>query len=277
MMRRTLLFAVLLVGAFAPGLSHAQETVKAEDQYLVLSYFKVSGENQAAYEENLRNVSKKIYTELMNQPGSNMWGWNVVRVLYRGTDEDAPTHVSAAIYNGPPPGGANAAADAVIRKVTGMEPAAYRKKLDTMREAVGSELVRGIAWAGGNSVEGSYRVVSYGKLQPHRAAAHREATVSTWRPVYAAAVNDGKILGFSAWSQVFPRGADAPHDVLRAVTYKDLPSAVRGYQGMQADFTKAHPNKSWISTVDEFRDNVTTRNTVVSLILASTSKNVTRQ
>jgi hypothetical protein len=278
MTTRTMLPAVLLAGAFMSNPAPAQEALKAEDQYVVLSYFKVEPENQAAYEENLSTVSKKIFAELMNQPGSNLWGWNAGRVLYRGTDEDAPTHVSASIYNGPPSGAVDTpAADAVIRKVTGMEPAAYRKRLASLRTALGSELARGIAWAGGNTPEGSFRVVSYGKLEPRRTTAYREAVISTWQPVYAAAVKEGKIVAHSVWSLVFPRGADSPYDVLSAIVYKDLPSAVRGYTGMQEDFMKVHPKKTWISAVDEARANVTTRNTVVTRVFTSTSKNVTRQ
>lgn len=46
---------------------------------------------------------------------------------------------------------------------------------------------------------------------------------------------------------------------------------------MQEDFLKVHPGKSWVGAVDEFRGNVTNRKTVVSRIIASVAKNVTRQ
>lgn len=277
MMTRKLLLAVTLAGAFSANLSFGQEAVKAEDQYVVLSYFKVDPQNQAAYEELLQNTSKKIYTEMMNQPGSNMWGWNVARVLYQGTDEDAPTHVSAAIFNGPPPGTDNAAADGVIRKITGMEPAAYRKKLAGLREALGTELLRGVAWAGGSSPEGSFRVVSYLKAEPRKAGAFRDATRRVWQPVMAAAARDGKIVAWSTWGYIFPRGSDTPHDLMTATTYKDLPSAVRGYLASSADFMKVHPDGGYVNAVDELRDSRKTSKTMVSRILASSSKSVTRQ
>ncbi|NWF84642.1 MAG: hypothetical protein HXY18_12515, partial [Bryobacteraceae bacterium] len=272
------LLTAALASALAANLSFGQDAVKAEDQYVVLSYFKVDQENLAAFEEWSRTNSKKVFTEMMNQAGSNLWGWNVARILYRGPDDDAPTHVAASIYNGPPPGTLEPAAlDALYKKITAMDPAEYRKRLNSLRELLGTELVRGIAWAGGSSPEGSYRVVTYSRLEPRRAAAHREAAASTWQPIYAAAAKEGKILAWSSWSYVFPRGMDAPYDILGATTYKDLPAAVRGYTNMQADFLKVHPTKSWVGAVDEFRGNVTNRKAVVSRIIASVSKNVTRQ
>lgn len=274
----TTLLAVTLAGVLASGLTFGQETVKAEDQYVVLSYFKVDQQNLAAFEEWSRTNSRKFYTELMNQPGSNMWGWSLARILYRGPDEDGPTHVASMIYNGPPPGALESAViDALSKKISGMDPAEYRKKLASLREPLGTELVRGIAWAGGSSPEGSYRVVAYSKLEPRRAAAHRVAAVSTWQPIYAAAAKGGKVLSWSSWSYVFPRGMDTSYDILGATTYKDLHSAVRGFTNMQEEFLKVHPGKSWVGAVDEFRGNVTNRKTVVSRIIASVAKNVTRQ
>ncbi len=77
----------------------------------------------------LRTTTKKFYTELMNQPGSNMWGWNVARVLYRSVDEDGPTHALALICNGPPQGTLETSlADSVMKKVSGLDPAEYRKR-----------------------------------------------------------------------------------------------------------------------------------------------------
>lgn len=275
---RSRLLKAALASAFAASLSFGQDAVKAEDQYVVLSYFKVDQQNLAAFEEWSRTNSKKFFAELMNRAGSNLWGWNVARILYRGPDDDAPTHVAAAIYNGPPPASLEPSDyDALLKKISGLDPAEYRKRLASLREPLGTELVSGIAWAGGSSPEGSYRVVAYGKLEPRRAAAHREAAASTWQPVLGAAAKEGKFLAWSSWSYVFPRGMDAPHDILDAITYKDLPSAVRGYTNMQADFLKVHPGKSWLGAVDEFRGNVTNRKVVLSRIIASVSKNVTRQ
>ncbi len=131
------------------------------------------------------------------------------------------------------------AAETVIKRLSGQELAEYRKKLASLRTMPGSELVGGITWVGGSSAGGSYRVVTYSRIEP--------------------------------------RGADAPHDHLASMTYKDLPSAVRGYENMQADFTKTHPTKSWIGAVDEWGTNVAVGKTIVSRIIASVSKNVTRR
>lgn len=277
MMAKSMLLALSIASAFSANVAFGQDAVKAEDQYVVLSYFKVDPQNQAAYEELLRTTSKKIYTEMMNQPGSNMWGWNISRILFNGTDEDAPTHVAAAIYNGPPPGTDNPAADAVIKKITGMERAEYMKKLAGLREALGTELVRGISWTAGSSPEGTFRVVSYLKAEPRKATAFRDANRSVWQPVMAAAVRDGKLLAWSTWGYVFPRGENTPYDLLTAASYTDLPSAVRGYTASAADFLKVHPSASFVSAVDELRDSRKVSRTVVSLIIASSSKNVTRQ
>jgi hypothetical protein len=178
---------------------------------------------------------------------------------------------------GPPPGADNAAADGVIKKVTGMEPADYRKKLAGLREALGTELVRGIAWAPGDTPDGSFRVVSYLKAEPRRASAFRDDSRQVWQPVMAAAVRDGKFINWSSWSYVFPRGADTPYDLITATTYKDLPSAVRGYTATAADFLKVHPSGGYVSAVDELRDSRKITRTVVSRILATSTKPVARQ
>ena len=278
MTTRPLALAAMLASLFATIPAFGQQSAKADEQYIVLSYFKVDAQNQAAYEEMLRTTSKQFYTELMNQPGSNMWSWNAARVMFGGTREDTPTHVTAAIYNGPPPGAPDpAVTDSIMKKVSGMEPAEYRRKLASLREPLGTELIRGIAWTPTTSPEGSYRVTSYAKAELHRAADFRAQSQNVWQPVMAAAARDGKILSWSTWSYVFPRGGDATHDILTATSYKDLPSAVQGYLASAADFLKVHPNGAYVNAVDLLRDSRRVSMTTVSRVLAITSKNVTRQ
>ncbi len=120
-------------------------------------------------------------------------------------------------------------------------------------------------------------MISYGKVEPRKANAIQDSTRSVWQPVCASAAKDGKILAWSAWRYVFPRGTDAPLDLLSTMTFDDLPSAVRGYLANAADFQKVHPNANFVSAVDELRDPRRVTKTLVSRIIASVSKNVTRQ
>jgi hypothetical protein len=258
--------------------ANGQSAVKAEDAYVVLSYFQVAQENQTAYEQLLTTTSKKFYTELMNQPGSNMIAWNASRIMYRGIHGNPATHVSAIVYNGPPPGGDNVALmEKLMRQASGLEPAEYRNKLNGLRKQLGTELVRGIAWTQGATTEGAYRVVTYSKAETGKLAAIREMTRNVWLPVYAAAAHNGKVLGWSAWSYVFPRGGEAPYDLLNATMYKDLAAAVAGYLPSGAEFEKIHPATGYISAVDELRGARKTGIVLVSRILTAIAKPVARQ
>ncbi len=278
MTKNTLAAGMVLAAAFTASPAAAQTAVKADGQYVMLSYFKVDPQQAAAYEDWIKTKSKAFYTALMNEPGSNLWGWSIAQILYPGMDEDAPTHVASLIYNGPPQGGDNAArADALLKQVTGMEGAEARKKLASMREALGSELVRGIAWTPGSSPEGSYRVVGYYKSETGSAAENRQISRDVWQPVYAKAAAAGKLLAWSSWSYVFPRGTDTQYDMLTATTFKDLPAAVQGYLPSAADFSAAHPDANLVSAVDQLRGARKMSKAMVSRIIATAQKNVTRQ
>jgi len=146
-----------------------------------------------------------------------------------------------------------------------------------MRETLGSELLRGVAWTPGSSPDGSYRVVTYSKSEPGSMAENRQITQNVWQPVYAKAAASGKLLAWSSWSYVFPRGADTKYDLLNAATYKDLPSAIQGYLPSAADFSAAHPDGNLVSAVDQLRGARKTSKVMVSRIIATASKNVTRQ
>lgn len=270
--------AIVLAAVFTAAPAPAQTVAKADGQYVMLSYFKVDPQEVAAYEDWVKTKSKAFYTAMMNEPGSNMWGWSIARIMYTGVDEDAPTHVASMIFNGPPQGNeASGRFDALLKQATGMEAAEARKKLASMREALGSELVRGVAWTPGSSPEGSYRVVSYYKGETGSMSENRQLTRDVWQPVFAKAAAAGKLLAWSSWSYVFPRGGDTPHDQLTATTFKDLPSAIQGYLPSASDFAAAHPDVNYVSAVDQLRGTRKMSKAMVSRIIATAQKNVTRQ
>jgi hypothetical protein len=255
-----------------PLVAFAQQARKADNQYAVLTYMRVPAENIAEYTEILRNNSKKVFTELMNQPGSNLWAWSSAQMTYSGTHGGEANFVAASVYDGPPPNPNDAALDAATRKVTGQDPVEYRKKLNTLRTVVGSELIRGVAAARGSSQEGYYRVTTYAKLTPQKGAAYRAQTAAVWQPVYESLVKDGTIVSWGAWQYVFPRGAETPYDLVNSTTYKDLPSAVKGIESMSQIFLKVHPDQNMVSAVDESRSNSKVVRTVLARIVAMAQK-----
>jgi hypothetical protein len=263
---------VLLLGLLVPAAVVAQQTVNVENQYVAITYFHVPADKDAEYNQVLRASSKKYYEELINQPGSNLWAWGVARMLYTGTHGGEANYVSSSLYDGPPANPNTAANDALLRKVTGQDPEEYRRHLNTLRTVVGTELLRGIAWARGPVPEDSYRVVSYLKITTNKGAAFRDLIKQAWQPIYADALKEGKILGWGAWGYVFPRGADTPYDALTSMTFKDLPSAVKGLEGMDAAFAKAHPGVSMVGAIDALRDTRKVTRTVLSRILVSAQK-----
>jgi hypothetical protein len=282
--RGTMFLRIFTLVAFAASLflstpASAQTPAKAEDQYLVLTYLQVAPEHTAAYDEILRTTAKTFYTEMMNRPGQNAWAWSVAKMLFSGIHGNQATHVAAIVFSGPPPSGSLdlKLADEILKKVANMEPAEYRKKLAGMRKELGTELWRGVAWTPAGSAEGSYRVVAYSKVAPRKAADYREVSSRVWRPLYAAAAEQGNLIGWSTWSSVFPRGEGTPYNALTATTFKDLPSAVRGFTPSASDFHKVHPNASFISAVDQIRDLRPLGTVVVSEIIAASQKSVTRQ
>jgi hypothetical protein len=131
-------------------------------------------------------------------------------------------------------------------------------------------------WTDSSTPESSYRVMTYAKAEPNKAAAHREMA-RTLSPIYAATAQDGQIPGWPAWSHILPRSGDAPYDLLSATTCKDPPSAVRGHLGGAANFAKVHPTRSLVSAVNAVRAARKTGIVRVSRVLAVTRKNVTRQ
>lgn len=261
------LLACLLV--VAPASGQAVPAQPAQDVYAVINYLKIQPENVATYEEMARTTLRQYYVEALKQPGTNLLGWNMSRVLYRGLDDDAATHVGVIYYLGPPPGGDSEARNqAIMKKVTGTGYEDYRKKVRAIREFLGSELVRGMA-RGGSTVEGSYRVATFSKIAPFKTNEVRQNAVKIWQPVYDAAVKEGSILGFSSGTHVFPRGEGMEWDTVSSVTFKDLPSAVLGYAITPERLAKVHPEMGYLSVIENWRSTVTVKKVTITRIIAS--------
>jgi hypothetical protein len=88
-----------------------------------------------------------------------------------------------------------------------------------------------------------------------------------WKPIYDAAVKEGDVLSYTAARTVFPRGEGVHHDLIFTLTFKDLPSAVKGYSVTPATFARFHPNASYIGASDATRELRTIRKTFLTRVL----------
>lgn len=268
MLKQTPGLVALLLCLFTMSVAYGQTAPAAgQDIYAVINYLKIAPQNTAAYEEMVNKTIRQFYIEAMKQPGTNLMGWSMSRVVYRGVDDDAPTHIGVAYYLGPPPGGPEGRAQAIIKKVTGAGYDEYQKKIYAIREVLGNELVRGSMW-GGATPEGSYRVTTYAKAAPSMLREVRDEAARIWKPVYDEAIKDGSILSYASATHVFPRGEGMAYDIVTSVGFKDLPSAVRGFAVTPERLAKVHKDMSYLSTIDGWRDKVTVKRVIVARVLA---------
>jgi hypothetical protein len=260
--------SVTILTALAAAMVCGQTTPTPPDAYASIIYLKVNPGSQAALEELANTTLRQIYGSLLKEPRTNFTGWNFSRITYRGLDEDAPTHISVAFFNGPPDPDFTTRYQAAVKKVTGAEPVELTRKMAALRQVVGTELFQGIAWAG-SAPEGSFRVTYHSKAAPMRLAAAADNAASVWKPVYDAAVKEGAILAYTMGRAVFPRGDAVDHDLIYTITYKDLASAIKGYSVAPEMFRKIHPKMSYIGAVDQNRELRSIRKTFLSRLLSS--------
>lgn len=279
MMSKTLIALAVLSGLIAAPSINAQTKLKADDQYVIITYFSVPPENQAAYEALVVKESSKIYQKMIDAPGSNLWAWNFGRFVYNGVHGNPATHVGAAIFNGPPPDADMVAAqqDEIVKGIVGTEATAFRQKLNGMRKVLGVELVRGIAWAPGETAAGQYRTITYLKNPPNKAAEYRAMIRDTWQPIWAAAVADNKVTSWSSWSYVFPRGASTPYSAISVSYFKDVETAIKGTVPTAQYAQKLFPDRSFVGMVDSLRSASTSEMVALTKVLATIQKSgVTR-
>ena len=194
-------------------LAQAQQPAEPE-LYVVVSYFKTAPGMQDAYREFVTGTSKKFYQELLKEQPT-LVHWSVARVMFTGVDGPSYDFVGAAVYAGPPPE-PKTYPDVLYQKVSGMTRADYMKKLDGLRTAVGSDLLRSVARvaAPGTIKEGDFRAVNQLRVSPGMNDEFTEMVRTTTLPLMDARRGAGELKSWSMWTRVFPAGAGTAYDAL---------------------------------------------------------------
>lgn len=244
--------------------------------HAVITYFDVPAEQDAAYRAHVTTTSKKFYQELM-AANPNLVHWSLSRVVYPGVDADY-NYLGVTVYNGPPPESANAAADAVAKKIAGVPLTEYMKKLYPLRKTAGSELLMRVAGTAnpgaGIAREGDYRITYRLKIKPTMLDEFTAQIQSMTVPVMQERVKAGDLKSYSSWTRVFPMGGEDAYDALSSLTFKDLASAVKGLDTSKtaANFVKAHPGKSYATYLNNSREYAEFTGRILSQVIALVEK-----
>jgi len=255
---KKLLLRTSLVFVLASLIAGAALAQQAEpDRYVAVSYIKVLPGQDAAYRDYLATTGKKVFQELM-AANPNFVAWSVARVMYSGVGEGIDyDYVGASVYVGAvQEPGMNM--DPIAQKAAGMSNADLQKKLSAMRTIVGAEVLRRRAGTGGTGTykEGDFRITNRIKIKENMTSEYLNMIQTMMQPMMQARVAAGELKGWSTWSRVFPNGAATSYDVLGVTYWKDLASAINGFdaaKGMEA-FTKAHPGKNYGAFISDQRD-----------------------
>ena len=255
-MKRILAGIAVAVCVFGgAGLARAQQAAEPE-LYVVISYFKTAPGMQDAYREFVTGTSKKFYEEMLKEQPT-LVHWSVARVVFTGVDGPGYDYVGAAVYAGPPPE-PKTYPDAMYQKASGMTRVDYMKKLEGLRTALGSELVRSVARlaAPGTLKEGDFRVANQLRVTPGMGDEFTAMIRTMTQPMMDARRTAGELKSWSMWTRVFPAGVGTPYDALQVSYFKDLASAVKGLDGTKTPeyFGKANPGKNYGTYVNNVRD-----------------------
>ena len=249
-------FAVAVCLVAVSTFSWAQQPAEPPELHVVVSYFKTAPGMQDAYREFVTSTSKKFYEEVLKEQPT-LVHWSVARVMYTGADGPGYDFVGAAVYAGPPPE-PKVFPDAMYQKASGMTRADYMKKLEGLRTAVGSDLLRSVARiaAPGTLKEGDFRAANQLRVAPGMGDEFSNLVRTTAQPLMDARRAAGELKSWSMWTRVFPAGAGTTYDALQVTYFKDLASAVKGLDGTKTAefFVKANPGKSYGTYVNNVRD-----------------------
>ena len=270
-MKRILAGVAVVVCLFGTGVGMARAQQAAEPElHAVVSYFKTAPGMQDAYREFVTTTSKKFYEELLKEQPT-LVHWSVARVVYTGAEGLDYDFVGAAVFAGPPPE-PKTYPDALYQKASGMTRVDYMKKLEGLRAAVGSELLRSVARIAAPGVlkEGDFRVANQLRVAPGMGDEFTALVRTRAKPMLEARQGAGELKSWSMWSRVFPAGAGTPYDALQVTYFKDLASAVKGLDGTKTPefFAKANPGANYGTYVNNVRDYATSQYRGVHQIVA---------
>jgi hypothetical protein len=259
--------------AFAGSIGFAQSPDPA--MHAVVTYFKVTPENEGPYVDHVKNVSRKFYQELMAQPGSKLVYWDLARIEFPGDEPAAANFAGATLWEGVPRDPSELPPDDLFRKASGLSREEYMKKLRGMRVTVGSTMYRNVAMVSA-SRDGKefFRVVTEVRRTPKRMADWVEMERTIWQPLASQQVKDGLLRGWSSWTAVFPYGVEASHDAIEVTTHHSFEQAVRGWTGgnFAEYFAKVHPKMNIVTAVDRTRETRTIQRGTIWRVLVSEAK-----
>jgi hypothetical protein len=253
------------------ALPFAGETLVAQQQnpqYVVLYYSKAAPGKTAEWNDFARNVTAKLIKAAMDG-GAPVVRWSVAQVQYPGT-HGGVTHIGAMVYDGPPREAPQGAWDGYAKKALGMTFEEYQAKLREISTGLGSELLINVAMT--PAAVGDYRVMTFYKSSPGRQSENLTILRTISHPIHAARVKSGQEVAWSAWRLVFPRGTAEPYDHAAATTYKDRASAITAALFSQEEFSKIHPDKSWLDFVTAQRENRQAVRTLLTRVIASQTR-----
>lgn len=259
--------------AFAGCVAFAQSSDPA--MHAVVTYFKVTPENESAYADHVKNISRRFYQELMAQPESKLVYWDLARIAFPGDEPVAANFAAATLWEGVPRDPGELPPDDLFRKATGLSRDEYMKKLRGLRTTVGSTIYRNVAMVN-SSRDGKefYRVVTQVRRTPKRMADWVEMERTIWQPLASQQVKDRLLRGWSSWTAVFPFGTDASHDAISVTTHHTFEQAVRGWTGgnFAEYFARVHPKLNIVTAVDRTRETRTVQRGTIWRVLVSEAK-----
>lgn len=231
-----------MVAGIIPFAGHAQDN----NLYAVVEYMKVEPGQQNNYLELEQKIWKPIHQERIHQ--GKLVGWILYQVMYTGTD-DPYNYATVNLYTNPA-NLENPYGEIDFAKVLpGKDMDAVFTKTENTRKLVKSQLISQVTYAnpgGGNAVPPKYSVINFMKSKPGGNLVQLENEVG--KPTSEELIKSGMWVGWSFWSDVFPRGDGMESDFITVDNYPDF-SKLGSADYMQA-FVKANPGKDWSEFVN---------------------------